>query len=195
MLVQHTAEQVLAKLAALKSRGPLLAIDGHSAAGKTTLARALHASQEATIVHADDFYRPLEPSYRNALDAAGGCAEYYDWQRLEDQLLRPLRSGRPARYRKYDWSRNELGEWAEVEPGRLTIVEGCYSARPELRAYYDFIVLVVSAPDERQRRQEQRNDASRAWMDRWDAAERYYLKHFRPDAYADLVVSGGPSSR
>jgi uridine kinase len=195
MRAEDVAEQVLTRLAALESLPLLVAIDGHSAAGKTTLARALQASGEATIVHIDDFYRPLEPSYRETLDAADGCAEYYDWQRLEDQVLQPLRAGRTARFRKYDWSSNQLVEWAEVGPFRLTIVEGCYSARPELRAYYDFIVLVVSAPGERQRRQKQRNDASQAWLDRWDAAERYYLEHLRPNLYADLVVPGGFRSR
>jgi hypothetical protein len=39
----------------------LLAIDGHSAAGKSSLARTLQsAHSDATIVHANDFYRPLD---------------------------------------------------------------------------------------------------------------------------------------
>jgi uridine kinase len=169
----------------------LLAIDGHSAAGKSSLARGVVAlTPGATIVPTDDFYRPLDVDYREALDAAGGYAEYYDWQRLETEVLRPLRSGSPARFRKYDWLANALGDWVEVAPEGLIVIEGCYCARPELRAYYDAIVLVTTSPVARQRRQHQRNDATPAWLERWDAAERHYLDRHRPDLYADLIVVG-----
>jgi uridine kinase len=182
-----------AEILALINRAPpplaLLAIDGHSAAGKSSLAKALQAARPgAAIVHTDDFYRPLDSGYRAGLDAAGGYAEYYDWQRLEAEVLRPLRTSRPVRYRKYDWSNNSLGDWIVVEPTGLIIVEGCYSARPELRTYYDAIVLAVASPAERERRQRLRNDASSEWLRLWDAAERYYMNRCRPDTYADLVL-------
>jgi uridine kinase len=169
----------------------LLSVDGHSASGKTSLARAVLAARPgATLVHTDDFYRPMEADVRAALDAAGGYAGYYDWQRLEAELLRPLRSGHWARFRRYDWDRNELDDWSEIGPTGLVVVEGCYSARPELRAWYDAVVLVVSSPAERARRQHKRNDASPEWLARWDAAERHYMEEYRPEAYADAVVSG-----
>jgi uridine kinase len=169
----------------------LLAVDGHSASGKTSLARALLTARPgATLVHTDDFYRPMEAGARAALDAAGGYAGYYDWQRLEAELLRPLRSGSRARFRRYDWGRNDLGDWSEVEPAGLVVIEGCYSARPELRAWYAAVVLVVSSPAERARRQSRRNDASADWLARWDAAERHYMEGYRPETYADAVVSG-----
>ena len=190
MSIQAAAAQILALIAKAPARA-LVAIDGHSAAGKSSLARAVQAGcRQATIVQADDFYRPLDPFYRDALDAAAGYAEYYDWQRLEDQVLRPLRAGRPARYQRYDWARNQLADWAEVGGDGPVIVEGCYSARPELRGHYDAIALVVSSPAERAHRQRLRADASPAWLERWDAAERHYMERFRPDTYADVVLSG-----
>jgi uridine kinase len=76
----------------------------------------------------------------------------------------------------------------EVGAADLVIVEGCYSARPELRAYYDAIILVVASTAERERRQQMRNDASSEWLGRWDAAERWYMEHCRPNDYADLTV-------
>jgi uridine kinase len=179
----------LIERAALKSA--LLAIDGHSGAGKSSLAGALRGARpDAIVVHTDDFYRPLDPDYRASLDAEGGYAEYYDWQRLEAQVLRPLSLGRPGRYQKYDWGSNELGEWEEIKPSGLIVVEGCYSARPELRSYYHAIVLVVTPPAERERRQRIRDDANDEWLDRWDAAERFYMERSGLGNYADLVVSG-----
>jgi uridine kinase len=169
----------------------LVAIDGHSAAGKSSLARAVAALRpDATIVQTDDFYRPLDVEFRNRLDAAGGYAQYYDWQRLEAEVLQPLRSGRAARFRKYDWAANALGDWDDVRPEGVILVEGCYSARPELRTYYDAVVVVTASPMARQLRQRQRNDAAAVWLERWDAAERHYFEHHRPDIDADLVVSG-----
>jgi len=69
----------------------LIAIDGHSAAGKSTRVRTLQAAlSQVTIMHTDDFYRPMPEVNRARLDAAGGYQQYYDWQRLEHEVLRPL---------------------------------------------------------------------------------------------------------
>ncbi len=169
----------------------LVAIDGHSAAGKSTLADQIHASYPlSTVVRMDDFYRPLAPPARAALDAAGGYAWYYDWQRLERQVLQPLRVGQAGRYQKYNWSLNRLdGLWHEVQPQGVVVVEGCYALRPELRSYFALLLLVESSAARRWQRQLQRGDAE-DWLRRWDAAERYYMQTCRPEAYADLIVAG-----
>jgi uridine kinase len=191
MSTDNAAEEFLALIRSASAPLALVAIDGQSAAGKSTWARMLQTKHlDATIVQTDDFYRVLDPSYRDGLDAAEGYTEYYDWQRLEAQVLGPLRSGMKARYQRYDWDTNELGDWTTVDPVGLIIVEGCYCARPELRNYYDAIVFVVTSPVERERRQYLRNDASDDWLGRWDAAERYYLDRFDPESYADLVLPG-----
>jgi uridine kinase len=169
----------------------LVAIDGHSAAGKSSLARAAQTARpDCVVVHTDDFYRPLDPRYRASLDAAGGYEEYYDWQRLRSDVLHPLRAGLPARFQTYDWLENRLDRWTEIAPVGLIIVEGCYSARPELRSCYDASVYVDASSAARARRQKHRNDADLAWLDRWDAAERHYLERYFPPESADLIVRG-----
>jgi uridine kinase len=169
----------------------LVAIDGHSAAGKSSLARRIQqALAGVAIVHTDDFYRPLAETKRASLNAEGGYNWYYDWQRLEAQVLRPLSQGDSGRFQKYDWDANRLGGWAEVEAKGVILVEGCYAARPELRRYYDVVVLVRTSAELRAQRQQARADASPAWLERWDAAERYYMENQRPWSYADLVVAG-----
>jgi uridine kinase len=115
----------------------LVAIDGHSAAGKSTLARALQQHlPQVSIVQTDDFYRPLSEETRWALDAAGGYLHYYDWQRLAAQVLAPLRAGQESCYQKYDWAENRLVAWASVQSVGIVLIEGCYAARPELKGYY-----------------------------------------------------------
>jgi uridine kinase len=115
----------------------LVAIDGHSAAGKTSLAREIEQSlSDVSVIHMDDFYRVMPTEERERLDAAGGYELYYDWQRLAQEVLKLLSQGQPASYRRYDWTRNELSrETLTLQPSGFVIVEGCYSARPELRNY------------------------------------------------------------
>jgi len=169
----------------------LVAIDGHSAAGKSTLADQIQAlPSPPSLVRMDDFYRPMAAAARAALDAAGGYAHYYDWQRLEQQVLQPLRVGQPGRYQKYNWVLNRLDQdWHEVQPQGVVIVEGCYSMRPELRRYFAVLLLVESSSEKRWQRQLLRGD-SEEWLKRWDAAERYYMETCHPEEYADLIVAG-----
>ena len=135
----------------------LIAIDGHSAAGKSTFARQLaQALPDTQIIHTDDFYRPMDETERFALDAEGGYQVYYDWQRLEGDVLKPLAAKKCARFQRYNWHKNRLGAWQTVEPSDYVIVEGCYAARPELKHYYAIIVLMDISIDERDRRQRER---------------------------------------
>ena len=185
-----TFDEVLALLHKNQTKSPLLvAIDGHSAAGKSTLAAMMEQQlPSVTIIHADDFYRPLDEQERESLDARNGYYQYYDWQRLEAQVLKPLSLGQDIRYQKYDWATNELREWASVGASDVFLIEGCYTARPELRDYYDIILWVEASPVTRQQRQLKRADATSTWLARWDAAERYYVEQFHPQMVADLVL-------
>lgn len=167
------------------------AIDGHSAAGKSTLASTIQQHlPSVTIIHTDDFYRPLNGEERASLDARDGYDRYYDWERLEAQVLQPLSQGQRSGYQRYNWATNELGSWIRVQPSGIILIEGCYSARPELRPYYDAIIWIKTAKRKRMARQSARADATAAWLERWDAAERYYIEQFQPESYADLVITG-----
>lgn len=167
----------------------LVAIDGHSAAGKSTLARALQSQGEnVRIVYGDDFYRVMPETERFSLDAPAGYRRYYDWERLERQVLIPLTNQQTAHYRAYDWGTGTLGESREVTPYGTILVEGVFSARPELRSYYAAIFLLEARQEVREERQSQRADAPDAWLNRWEAAERHYLETSRLHTYADFII-------
>jgi uridine kinase len=169
----------------------LLAIDGHSAAGKSTLAQAVcDALPNSCLVRTDDFYRPMDQAVRFALIPAEGYEHYYDWQRLKQEVLEPLSVGKPARFQTYDWSSNQLGASKTLEPTDFVVVEGCYMARPELRNFFAVIALVETPLAERESRQSKRANATQAWLERWDAAERYHLETNELHLHADVVFSG-----
>lgn len=89
----------------------LIAIDRHSAAGQSTLAKQLAATLDGTtIFHTDDFYRVKDAQERFRLSAAEGYESYYDWQRLGQEVLSPLTAGKAISFHTYDWQNNSLGE-------------------------------------------------------------------------------------
>ena len=66
----------------------LVALDGPGGAGKSTLARALaEQSTFISIVQIDDFYAPMVESERETLTAEQGYEKYFDWVRMQEQLL------------------------------------------------------------------------------------------------------------
>jgi uridine kinase len=168
------------------------AIDGAGGAGKSTLAGAIRTALgiAVAIVPVDDFYRPLTNDQRVALDPRHGYESYLDWRRMRDEALAPLRAGKPARYQRYDWSSDRLAEWIEIAPAPVVIVEGVYSSRPELRALIDLAIFVDTPRELRERRMRSRGQNAGGWIERWMAAEYWYLEHVDPARHAGLVLTG-----
>ncbi|MFD0273469.1 uridine kinase [Kitasatospora sp. NPDC127111] len=181
----------LHRLAHAQGGTRLVAIDGPGGSGKTTLAAAVSLQvDDAVIVHVDDFYRPLPDEERERLDAEQGYHRYFDWERLRDEVLIPLRDDRAARYQVYDWATGQLGGWREIAPGTAVIVEGVYSARPELAPYYHFTAYVDAPRDLCLRRVRARGADPEEWIARWRAAEDHYLHTTWPQTRVDLLVRG-----
>jgi uridine kinase len=180
----------------------VLAIDGHGGSGKSTIAAAVAEATGAALVHTDDFFRP---GLRAVSRPGGGpgpepgarvLEQYYDWRRLRAQALDPLRAGRGAEFRRFDWDRGRgLDGTATVRPSGLIVVEGVFSASPELADQVNRSVLVDTPEAERLRRLHLRV-APEEWDDEWLAAERAYFRLVRPPSSFDLVVPGtGPAPR
>jgi uridine kinase len=175
-------------------RGVLvLAIDGHGAAGKSTLADAVARATGAALVHTDDFFRAWPAGSAPAAAGARAMARYYDWRRLRAEALGPLRERRGATFRRFDWERGSgLDGTVAVEPSGLVLLEGVFSAAPELADLVDRSVFVQTPEPERLRRL-RRLVTPGEWDEDWLAAERSYFGLTRPPASFDLVVPGtGP---
>lgn len=187
--VTRTSEKVAAAVRARRT-ARLVAIDGAGGSGKSTLAAAVAGLLGGCpVVAGDDFYRPMTAERRAALDPRQGYDGYFDWARLREQVLGPVRAGRAARYQRYDWERGELGGWREIGPGPVVIVEGVYVTRPELDRCHDFTVFVDTAREVCLRRLRARGENPEEWIMKWRAAEDYYLTATRPQDRADLVVT------
>lgn len=171
----------------------VVGIDGCGGAGKSWLATEVRVAlasrgREISDVHMDDFYLPSAlRSGTAAFDVVGSA---FDWPRLRDEVLAPLRAGRVARYQRYDWPRDALAEWHDVPRG-IVIVEGVYSTRVELAQFYDLTVWVECPRAVRLARGIQRDgEASRhKWENEWMPAEDRYVKEHSPHTRADLFYT------
>ncbi|MFI5496930.1 uridine kinase [Actinoplanes sp. NPDC051859] len=171
-------------LATAPRLGPvrLVAVDGPSGAGKSWFAGKLAAAAGMPLVHTDDL-----------LD--GWDDQFTFWERLEEQVLAPLRCGRTATYRRYQWDRGEFGgSRVTVGPAAAVLVEGVTSARRTVRPELSFSVFVTAPAELRWRRAVARDGgddvAFRAYLERWRLAEE---EHFAAEGTAgavDLVVDG-----
>jgi uridine kinase len=192
------AESVAAKVRWRRALAPdpqstfLVGIDGRGGAGKSTLARALgDRLGDATIVAFDDFYLPStrRVEQREADDEPGSA---FEWRRLCEQVIRPLASGASARYQRYDWDADAMGEWLQITAGGTLIIEGNYCTRPELAGFYDLTVWVEAPFEVRLRRGLERDgeQARSRWLGEWMPEEDRYVAATNPMARVDVVVDG-----
>ena len=120
-------------------RSFLIGIDGGAGSGKTTFTHwlATHIRKienTVNIVHTDNFFRPIsERTNQSPLAVVSDI----DWERLRDQVIVPIKSGKVARYQLYDWPEDCLKDWFTIDSGGVTIIDGISSLRTELKGYYD----------------------------------------------------------
>jgi uridine kinase len=197
----------------------VVAIDGHGAAGKSTIAAVVAEATGAALVHTDDFFAVGPEAEGSGLGqgglggqgaAAPGRAQvgvvpagvsspaepvlsaYYDWRRLRAEALEPLRAGRGATFRRFDWERGYgLDGTVSVTPEPLIVLEGVFSASPELSDLVDRSVYVDTREPERLRRLRAQVTPD-DWDDEWLKAEHAYFDLIRPPSTFDLIVRGAP---
>ena len=95
-----------------------------------------------------------------------------DWRRLRAEALEPLLRGAATAYRPYDWEARD-GRLAEPKPlptGELVILDGVYSARPELADLVDLAVLIEVDPVIRAERLAEREADDPGWATFWERA-------------------------
>lgn len=177
-----TISSIAEKINSLKKEGQtlLVAIDGRGGSGKSTFAHKLQGFLEnATIVQLDNF------AYPN-----GGV----DRQRVLDQVILPLKSGREAKYQRFDWKTQKLEEWHTIVPGGIVIIEGVLVLHDSLAKYYDIKIWLECPPavgfarGVKRDKEEYGVDTTRNWLEEWMPEEKQLIAEQNPQQKADIVI-------
>ena len=156
----------------------LVAIDGRSCSGKTTLASDLEAALGATVVH-------LEYLYHGWNGLAAGV------ETAVSAVLQPMSRGDVAMVPQWDWY---LGGWAEpmeVPVPKVLILEGVGAASSAVREYASFTIwLEVPESDRRSRAQARDWDTFADHWDQWAVQEDALFSAEGLPEQADLVLVG-----
>jgi uridine kinase len=171
----------------------LVAIDGHSAAGKSTLAAQVARQTSAAVIDGDDFYAGGTAAQWDAMSPAEKASHCIDWRR-QRPVLEALTRGETASWHPYDWDANDgrlMTEPTVCSPAEVVILEGVYSARPELADLFHLRVLYDAPAYLRHRRWMAREgeDYPDEWARRWSEAEDWYFTRVMPPERYDLILN------
>ena len=166
-------------------RSVVLAVDGRSSSGKTTLAaRAQAAVPGSVVVHTDDI---------------AWWHSRFGWaDLLIDGILIPLHRAEPVTFQPPGWAEHGRGGSIDVPAGcPLLIIEGVGAGRREAVHLVDALIWVQSDHREAERRSLARvgqPGGPRTVRDlrEWMAEEEPFLADQRPWERADLVAAGTP---
>lgn len=160
-------------------RAGVVAVDGPSGAGKTTLGGALAGELDAPLIHMDDLY----PGW----DGLRGGSE-----RLVEWILHPLTAGGTPRWRRYDWTLGRYAEWHELPRTDVVVVEGVGSGAAAAAPYTSFLVW-AEAPLAVRRERALRRDGETylPHWERWARQEEEYFAADRVRERADVVIDTG----
>ena len=167
--------------------GGIIAIEGGSAAGKTTLAKLIADKYECNVFHMDDFFLRPEQRTKERLDEPGGNV---DRERFKVEVLESILKGEDVCYRRYSCQTQTLQEPVKVKHTGLTVIEGAYSMHPELDGNYDLSVFLKVTPELQMKRIGIRNTPEKQEMFKnvWIPMEMKYQKAFSIEGRCDLVI-------
>ncbi len=164
----------------------MIAIDGNSAAGKTTLAILLQSIFECNLIHVDEFFLKVEQRTEQRLSMPGGNVDY---ERFQYEVLNQISRNKPFYYRPYDCGSQTLSKPILVQPCPLNIVEGVYSMHPHFGDIYDLKIFLSLDADEQKRRIFKRNGQEKfeRFINEWIPMENKYFEAYQIKSKCDRV--------
>ncbi len=176
---EQFAAELLDRLPRVFGRPAVVAVDGRSGSGKSTVARRLAALLDGAVVVGTD-------------DLAWHHS-FFGWaDLLVDHVLVAVHEGRAVELRPPAWDvRGRTGAVTVPAGTRIVIVEGVGAARHEAAALVDVVIWVQSDFEQAKRRcltRDRDDPGAEAFWHEWMACELPFLAADRPWERADVVI-------
>lgn len=165
----------------------IVAIDGSSGSGKSSLAALLSNVYDCNVFHMDHYFLTPELRTKTRLEEAGGNVDYV---RFKQEILAGLQSGGKFSFRAYDCKTQTLYKPVQVNPKKLNIIEGVYSMHPTLADSYDLKIFLHTDFDTQKLRILERNgqDMLQRFLDEWIPLENRYFNEMNIMGKCDLII-------
>lgn len=187
--MQKTVQEIVKIISDLQKQKNrlLIAIDGRSNAGKTTLAGLLREACDCNIIQMDHFFLPRDVQEQNEQALAGGNI---DFDRLQNDVISPLKRGELFSYRPFNCALQEYDDEIAFSAKAVNIIEGAYSCHPKLWQDYDLRLFLDIDPQEQKRRLLLREGAQKAevFLTHWIPLEEAYFAEYDIANRCDLCL-------
>lgn len=165
----------------------LIAMDGFSASGKTTLSKLLSLIYNAQVVHTDDFFKkPLVDSH----DPLSIHGAHVDLEKIKTTILIPFMKKESFKYQPFDFRSHQHLDEVSITYNPFLIIEGAYSMHPKLEANYDYRLFVQVPKLKAYYRIFKRNGLKRLFQFKnvWMPKESAYVLAMDIKEKADLIL-------
>lgn len=164
----------------------VIAIDGNSGAGKSTIAKQLSNIFECNIFHMDNFFLTPELRTQERFNEIGGNVDYV---RFKKEVGQGLRIRKEFQYRIYNCQTGTFDQTITVKPKKINIVEGVYSMHPTLINLYNLKIFLSIDKEEQGRRILKRSGSElyKRYIDLWIPMEDQYFEHMGIREQSDFV--------
>lgn len=164
----------------------VIAVDGPSSSGKTTLIEDLKTKIDFSLISMDDFFLPPSLRTKERYSEKGGNIDY---TRFLQEVIAPLEEKRDFKYRRFSCSTFTYTEEKLVKVDNLIIVEGVYSLHPKFPCYWDLSFFLSVDEEERMRRLRLRSPEKFSdYVGKWIPLEREYFSFFDIEKRADFSL-------
>lgn len=164
----------------------IIAIDGNSASGKSTLAKLLSEAKGYPVIAMDDFFlQPYQRTEERYMEIGGNV----DYERFYQEVVNNLNQY-TITYQIFDCHCMQLTSSKTVDISKGLIVEGCYSHHPYFKEYMDYKVFLSIDKETQISRILKRNGEKMLlrFVNEWIPKEDLYFETFEIKEKANIIL-------
>ncbi len=178
MKINDVIETIKRNMNTVPTKPFVVAIDGMSASGKTTLGELLHKQfPNSNLFHMDDYFLQAHQRTDKRLSEVGGNIDY---ERFMNEIILHLNDRDVFSFCKYDCHTQTLSSKIHVPWKPLVIIEGAYSQHPYFGNVYDLRIFYEISKEKQQERILKRNgfEMLKRFENEWIPKENAYFEFY-----------------